>query len=303
MCQIYLLDRAVDSQVIFSKTMIDRNISIYFLFLCRETILTSLLFLRSFFVKKAPMILIFGKSTINKYKYFVRKDKILTLGAMKNVKVISAVSCSFFYLQGLIVYLIPIFKMENIELFPSVQACLHGELGSVSAMSGDVQNTKHFKIIMWEAKIVPLLMLIWALCNMLRVQRFKHSNNSDNWRFRYRQNFVTFTQIYWCHSLILSLHLVLDTLETLYTHTLLGSGVRINLWLLMKAMMVLVENIFVPGYFFYSSWYYFPDLWSDRNTFFFRERKNERFKLVGQIVGPRENIRLHRMGNKYYDKY
>ena len=212
-------------------------------------------------------------------------------------------SCLFFYLQGLIVYLIPIFKMENIDLFPPVQACLLGELSSMSPMTGDRQNTKHFKIITWEARIVPLLMLIWALCNMLRVQRFKHSNNSDNWRFRYRQNFVTFTQIYWCHSLILSLHLVLDTLEMLYTHTILESGVRINLWLLMKAMMVLVENIFVPGYFFYSSWYYFPDLWSDRNTFFFREKKNERFKLVGQIVGPRENIRLHRMGNEYYDNY
>ena len=59
-----------------------------------------------------------------------------------------------------------------------------------------VQNSKQSKIVMWEAKIVPLLMLIWALCNMLRVQRFKNSNNSDNWRFRYRQNFVTFSQIY-----------------------------------------------------------------------------------------------------------
>ena len=216
---------------------------------------------------------------------------------MRNVKVISAVSCLFFYLQGFIVYLIPIFQMDNLEHFPSVQACLQGELGSVTAMS--VQNTKQSKIVMWEAKIVPLLMLIWALCNMLRVQRFKNSNNSDNWRFRYRQNFVTFSQIYWSHSLILSLHLVLDTLETLYTHTLLGE-VRINLWLLLKAIMVLVENIFVPGYFFYSSWYYYPDLWSDRNTFFFREQKNERFKIVGKFVGPRENIRLHRMSNKYF---
>ena len=162
-----------------------------------------------------------------------------------------------------------------------------------------VQNTKQSKIVMWEAKIVPFLMLIWALCNMLRVQRFKTSNNSDNWRFRYRQNFVTFSQIYWSHSLILSLHLVLDTLETLHTHTLLAE-VRINLWLLLKVIMVLVENIFVPGYFFYSSWFYYPDLWSDRNTFFFREPKNKGFKIVGQFVVPRETICLHRiMGSKY----
>ena len=32
----------------------------------------------------------------------------------------------------------------------------------------------------------------------------------------------------------------------LHTHTLLGE-IRINLWLLLKAIMVLVENIFVPG--------------------------------------------------------
>ena len=237
------------------------------------------------------MIIIFGKKSV--YFMWPLNQTFYTLGAVKNIKVISAVSCIFFYLQGFIVYLIPIFQMKNLELFPSVQACLQGSLSSVTVMN--VTNTKHSRIVMWEAKIIPMLMLIWALCNMVRVHRFKNSNHSENWRFRYRQNFVTFTQIYYCHSLILALHLVLDTLETLYTHTLLGS-VRINLWLLIKTVMVLVENIFVPGYFFYSSWYYFPDLWSDRNTSFFREKEDKKFNIVGRFVGPRENIRLHRMG-------
>ena len=43
-----------------------------------------------------------------------------------------------------------------------------------------------FTIVKWEARIVPLLMLVWAVCNMLRVARFKRTTHGDNWKYRYR---------------------------------------------------------------------------------------------------------------------
>ena len=50
----------------------------------------------------------------------------------------------------------------------------------------DVTVVHSFTIVKWEARIVPLLMLVWAVCNMLRVARFKRTTHGDNWKYRYR---------------------------------------------------------------------------------------------------------------------
>ena len=51
----------------------------------------------------------------------------------------------------------------------------------------DVTVVHSFTIVKWEARIVPLLMLVWAVCNMLRVARFKRTTHGDNWKYRYRK--------------------------------------------------------------------------------------------------------------------
>ena len=91
---------------------------------------------------------------------------------------------------------------------------------------------------------------------------------------------MTFAQLFWCHSLILVLHLLLDPLETVYPR-LDTAGSSLNLWLVLKVGLVCVENILVPVLFFSSSWTQFADLWAGRNTFFSGRTSQRKFSIIG----------------------
>ena len=91
---------------------------------------------------------------------------------------------------------------------------------------------------------------------------------------------MTFDQLFWCHSLILVLHLLLDPLETVYPR-LDTAGRSLNLWLVLKVGLVCVENILVPVLFFSSSWTQFADLWAGRNTFFSGRTSQRKFSIIG----------------------
>ena len=91
---------------------------------------------------------------------------------------------------------------------------------------------------------------------------------------------MTFDQLFWCHSLILVLHLLLDPLETVAPR-LDSAGRSLNLWLVLKVGLVSVENLLVPVFFFSSSWTQFADLWAGRNTFFSGRTSQRKFSIIG----------------------
>ena len=86
-----------------------------------------------------------------------------------------------------------------------------------------------------------------------------------------RQNVVTFYQLFYCHALILTMH----------TINMFVSAWR-NHWLLVVSMDILIENILVPVFWFYSAWANYEDLWSKRNTFWVVGKKEAgKFHITG----------------------
>ena len=91
-------------------------------------------------------------------------------------------STSFSFLFGLLLYIIPIFHMENPTALYAVQICT----GRINyAQAGELISQKgHF--IDLSSRIFPFLMLVWAIGNWHRVYRFKLHNDSALWKYRYR---------------------------------------------------------------------------------------------------------------------
>ena len=104
---------------------------------------------------------------------------------------------------------------------------------------------------------------------------------------------MTFYQLFWCHSIILVVHLVKDSIW----HFLLQTQFSLNF----SIFTVFVENIAIPrlviikenfegitthsifdSFLFLSAWHHFPDLWSNRNTFYYKGKHyRAKFNIIG----------------------
>ena len=80
---------------------------------------------------------------------------------------------------------------------------LPGKINFATAMS----NERAWKLVMLHSALL-LLMLCWALGSWARVTIFKRRHSVTLWKYRYRHNLVTFSQLVGSHVLIVSLYLV-----------------------------------------------------------------------------------------------
>ena len=70
-----------------------------------------------------------------------------------------------------------------------------------------MSNERAWKLVMLHSALL-LLMLCWALGSWARVTIFKRRHSVTLWKYRYRHNLVTFSQLVGSHVLIVSLYLV-----------------------------------------------------------------------------------------------
>ena len=103
----------------------------------------------------------------------------------KKVFLVSFCTSVFFYLVGMILYVIPVFRINHLTEFPPVKSCVglqvcynqrisNGKILLVKTTGALTElDERQTELLSWLGRMVPLLMLIFALCNMARVVRFK----------------------------------------------------------------------------------------------------------------------------------
>ena len=90
-----------------------------------------------------------------------------------------------FYSFGLLIYTIPIFRMENPETFFNVQICT----GNINYAQALARFSHQEKLVVLISRMFPILMLFWAVCNRFRVYSVKKRNSYGLRKFRYRWSF------------------------------------------------------------------------------------------------------------------
>ena len=122
---------------------------------------------------------------------------------------------------------------------------LPGKINFATAMS----NERAWKLVMLHSALL-LLMLCWALGSWARVTIFKRRHSVTLWKYRYRHNLVTFSQLVGSHVLIVSLYLVkiwlifpaLSTISPAHTFWLMAALQVRRLRTVMVVMIMMVTR-------------------------------------------------------------
>ena len=108
-----------------------------------------------------------------------------------------------------------------------------------------------------------------------------------------RHNLVTFNQATWTHILVVGFYLV----KTLAIYPLFSSFSPRDTFLLhiiLVSLSILLENVAIPTFWFYSSYINFNELWSSVNVFY-RIKRNKKAFYITTNLRPRIGRNIMKM--------